>query len=480
MPPAAAWRVLKRHGLNRLAWIDKPTGRAAHRISRKQPHTHRQLASTQRWHGRARRETTACLGDFCDAVRSCSLAGERGLIAEGGVQKLRTLADICKKHDLDLDESLIAVWDAGFDDIDDPDARIPPKTLHRLLQRLDIESAKEQTKVAYWQQRLEMTRDEFARELDSLGVTLRPEMVKLPKGALKKLRKKYADAPPREETIDAPHEAIPAFVWHRVGNQPPISYLEEEDIIAIHQALVSDFANDKDPIAPPGVKEPGLIGSAVNRPRTSFGDELKYPTIEMAAAALMHSVVHNHCFFNGNKRTALVAMLTFLDHNSFIATCDEKELFRFTLNLARHNLVPSYYDNLPDREVLVAAQWIRAHSRAVEKGERPIPWLRLKRILNGYGCEFSTPSRGNRLNITRTVDAPQRRRRRQQQRTLRIQVQHAGDGQEVARNTISDIRRELELDEAHDVDSAAFYEAKALPDDFVKTYAKTLKRLGRI
>lgn len=395
------------------------------------------------------------------------------------VQKLRTLADICKKHDLDLDESLIALWDAGFDDVDDPDARISPKTVHRVLQSLDIESAKEQTKVAYWEQRLDMTRDELAKELDALNVTLPPEVIKLPKGALKKLRKKHADAPPREEPADAAPDVPPTFVWHRVGNQPPSSYLDEEDIIAIHHALVSDFSNDKDPIAPPGVKEPGLIGSAVNRPRTSLGGELKYPTIEMAAAALMHSIVHNHCFFNGNKRTALVAMLTFLDHNSFIATCDEKELFRFTLNLARHNLVPSHYDNLPDREVLVAAQWIRAHSRAVEKGERPIPWLRLKRILKSYDCEFSTPSRGNRLNITRTVEV-QKRRRRRQQRTLHIQVQYASDGQEVARNTISDIRRELELDEEHQVDSAAFYEAKALPDDFVKTYTKTLKRLGRI
>lgn len=397
----------------------------------------------------------------------------------GRVRKLRTLTDICKKHDLDLDESLIALWDAGFDDIDDPDVRIPPKTVHRVLRSLDIESAKEQTKVVYWEQRLDMTRDELAKELDVLNVTLPPEVIRLPKGALKKLRKKHADAPQREEPVNDEPDVPPTFVWHRVGNQSPSSYLDEGDIIAIHQALVSDFANDKDPIAPPGVKEPGLIDSAVNRPRTSFGEELKYPTIEMAAAALMHSIVHNHCFFNGNKRTALVAMLTFLDRNSFIATCDEKELFRFTLNLARHKLVPSHYDNLPDREVLVAAQWIRAHSRAAEKGERPIPWLRLKRILNSYGCEFSTPSRGNRLNITRTVEV-QKRRRRRQQRSLHIQVRYAGDGQEVARNTISDIRRELELDDEHQVDSAAFYEAKALPSDFVKTYAKTLKRLGRI
>lgn len=394
------------------------------------------------------------------------------------MQQLRTLADICKRHSLDLDEALLTLWDQGFDEVDDPDERIPPQMLKGVLQNLDIENIREQTKVAYWENRLGMSREAFARELETLGVVLRPRVSRLPKGALKKLRKKHIDVPIRVKPPAAAPVIPPPFEWHQVGRQSPSSYLNEEDIVAIHRALVDDFASTADPIAPPGVKEPGLIGSAVNRPRTSFGDELKYPTIEMAAAALMHSIVHNHCFFNGNKRTALVAMLTFLDDNSLIVTCDEGELFRFTLKLAGHNLVPNHYDNLADREVLEAARWIRSHSRAVQKGERPIPWHRLKRILRNYDCEFNTPNRGNRLNITRTVEIQKRWRR--QPRTLHIQVQYAGDGQEVGRNTISDIRRDLELDEDHHIDSAVFYEAKALPDDFVKTYAKTLRRLGRI
>ena len=396
------------------------------------------------------------------------------------MQNPRTLAAICKRHDLDLDETLIAVWDAGFDTIDDPDTPIPAKMLRRVLQSLDIEGSKKQSNVAYWEHRLGMTREQLAEELATLDIVLPPAKRRLPPGAQKKLRRKYFDTPAPATTADVQLEPSPPFAWRLVGSQTPSSYLVEEDILAIHAALVADFANAADPIAPPGVKEPRLIDSAVHRPLTSMGNELKYPTVELAAAALMHSLVHNHCFFNGNKRTALVAMLTFLDRNGHMAHCDETELFRFTLNLARHRIVPNHYDNLADREVLEAAQWIRAKSRPFETGDRTIPWLRLKRILRRYGCEFTSPTRGNRLNITRTIHQPQRRRRRRPPRTLHSQVKFASDGHDVMPHTIRSIRLKLELAEEHGIDSGDFYEEKAIPDDFVKKYAKTLHRLGRI
>lgn len=395
------------------------------------------------------------------------------------MQNPRTLAGICKRHDLDLDETLIALWDAGFDAIDDPDAPIPAKLQRQVLQHLDIEASKKQRNVAHWEQRLGMTRDEFTRDLATLDVTLSPGKSKLPKGALKKLRRKYPDSPAPDTPAEVPLEPSPPFVWHRVGSQAPSSYLVEDDILAIHNALVEDFANAADPIAPPGVKEPGLIGSAVHRPLTSIGEERKYPSVELAAAALMHSLVHNHCFFNGNKRTALVAMLTFLDRNGYMAHCDETELFRFTLNLARHRLVPNHYDNLADREVLEAAQWIRANSRPFETGDRTILWRRLKQTLRRYGCDWEPASRGNRLHITRTINPPGRRRRRKP-RTLQFQAKFASDGHDVMPNTIRSIRQRLELAEEHGVDSGDSYEEKATPDDFVKKYTKTLHRLGRI
>src|SRR5258708_5521281 len=88
-----------------------------------------------------------------------------------------------------------------------------------------------------------------------------------------------------------------------------------EDVVAIHESLVADFAAAADPIAPPGIRTRALHESAVNRQLTSHGDRLKYPDPISNAATLTFGICNDHPFHNGNKRTALVAMLVHLDKN---------------------------------------------------------------------------------------------------------------------------------------------------------------------
>ena len=61
--------------------------------------------------------------------------------------------------------------------------------------------------------------------------------------------------------------------------------MTEDEVMRIHFELVKDFADGPDPIEPSGVRTESLLASAVFRPQTSLGDVLKYPTVEMAAAA---------------------------------------------------------------------------------------------------------------------------------------------------------------------------------------------------
>ena len=102
-----------------------------------------------------------------------------------------------------------------------------------------------------------------------------------------------------------------------IGKEQPIDYLTAGDIAKIHWVLVDDFSQSKDPIDPPGVRSQGLLESAAHRPRTALGTTDKYPTVAMAGAALLHSIVLNHAFHNGNKRTALVSTLVFTDRNGY-------------------------------------------------------------------------------------------------------------------------------------------------------------------
>ena len=403
------------------------------------------------------------------------------------MSKPLTVAQLAKKADVDLDETLVTLWDVGISHVTGPEDVIPPKSVKIAERALEIENPKEQTRIDYWIEKTGLSRKEFVERVSQLGVHIQPKMRKLPKGGLRKVKRlflhgEHTQAPSTKDADSADGEVaeLPVHVWEDIGNRRAIVYLSEEEVLHIHDALVADFVNSEDPISPPGLRDINLFSSDVARPQTALGDEFKYPTVEMAAAALMHSVILNHCFNNGNKRTGLVSMLAFLDKNSMIATCSEDELFRFTLQVAQHRLVPPHYDQLADREVAEIAYWIKSHSRRVTKGERPIPWRRLRRILNGFDCELTpAPGKGNRIDIRRRIEESGLLGRKKA-KFLSTQVAWAGDGTTVERNTLNYIRSELRLNEENGIDSKVFYEAEAEPDDFIQAYRTVLRRLGRL
>lgn len=197
----------------------------------------------------------------------------------------------------------------------------------------------------------------------------------------------------------------------------------------------------------------------------------------MAGAALLHSLVLNHAFYNGNKRTGIVCLLVFLDKNLFMPTCSESELFKLTLNVAQHGLVPLHWDNLADREVLKIAEWINKNSRKIQKGDRPLDWLKLKRILKSFDCKFTHANVGNRIDISRKVKRSRFGRKHSDE--LNASVGFRNDGTEAGINTVHYVRSKLELDEDHGVDSKVFYEAEDEPDDFIQRYRTLLRKLAQ-
>ena len=85
----------------------------------------------------------------------------------------------------------------------------------------------------------------------------------------------------------------------------------------------------------PGVREFGLIESAVARPGTSVFGADAYPDLWTKAAALMHSIIANHPFLDGNKRTGLVAAVVFLARNGVdVGRLDEDATFDLVMAVA--------------------------------------------------------------------------------------------------------------------------------------------------
>lgn len=86
------------------------------------------------------------------------------------------------------------------------------------------------------------------------------------------------------------------------------------------------------------LRDRGLLESAVARPQASAFGADAYPDLASKAAALLHSLVFNHAFVDGNKRTAVLATLVFVDLNGYVIRWDQREALDFVLRLADHQV----------------------------------------------------------------------------------------------------------------------------------------------
>ena len=100
-------------------------------------------------------------------------------------------------------------------------------------------------------------------------------------------------------------------------------YLQLEDLFTFIRALK---------IGP--VRDAGLLDSSLARPRsTVFGSDA-YPTLQLKAAALLHSLVKNHSLVDGNKRLAWLATVVFLDINAHAVNLTDDEAFDLVWEIA--------------------------------------------------------------------------------------------------------------------------------------------------
>lgn len=128
-----------------------------------------------------------------------------------------------------------------------------------------------------------------------------------------------------------------------------MDYLTPQQVLFIHYRLIEATGGSH------GVRDLGALQAAVARPKATFeGDDL-YPDLFAKAAALMESIIKNHPFVDGNKRTAITAAGIFLQRNGCRLQAAQDELYRFTMAMAAGSA-----------KVKDAEEWIRAHANRIE------------------------------------------------------------------------------------------------------------------
>ena len=99
-----------------------------------------------------------------------------------------------------------------------------------------------------------------------------------------------------------------------------------------------------------GVRDEGLLESALEAAFSGFGDQEFYPSKEEKGARLGYNLISNHAFVDGNKRIGMYVMLTFLEVNGIHMDCTNDDVSEVGLAVASGKMD---YDTL--------LQWVKDH-----------------------------------------------------------------------------------------------------------------------
>lgn len=121
-------------------------------------------------------------------------------------------------------------------------------------------------------------------------------------------------------------------------------YLTLGEVLHLHDRVIAQSGGGE------GVRDLGVIESAVAQPRATFDDRDLYPTLAAKAVALCYSLIHGHGFVDGNKRVAHAALEVFLVLNGAELQAEVDEQERVFLDLAAGRMTRDAF-----------GAWVEAH-----------------------------------------------------------------------------------------------------------------------
>ncbi|MEB3290164.1 MAG: type II toxin-antitoxin system death-on-curing family toxin [Leptolyngbya sp.] len=102
-----------------------------------------------------------------------------------------------------------------------------------------------------------------------------------------------------------------------------------DEVLILHDDQIATYGGTT------GLRDVGLLDSALAQPMATFGGELLHPTLADQAAAYLYHLSRNHPFVDGNKRTAFAVMDAFIEANGYRLTLSDDEAYDLVLQVAQ-------------------------------------------------------------------------------------------------------------------------------------------------
>jgi death on curing protein len=109
-------------------------------------------------------------------------------------------------------------------------------------------------------------------------------------------------------------------------------FLSISQVLDIHQDEINSFGGTS------GVRDEGLLDSALAQPQATFFGELLHPTIGEQAAAYLYHLAMNHPFIDGNKRTAFAVMDTFITLNGYSLNLSQEQAYNLVIRVVQKEI----------------------------------------------------------------------------------------------------------------------------------------------
>lgn len=108
--------------------------------------------------------------------------------------------------------------------------------------------------------------------------------------------------------------------------------ISKESVLKIHELSIAKYGGSE------GIRDKGLLESALARPYQTFDGANLYPTTYEKAAAVAESLIINHPFVDGNKRTGFLTMLAILSEGNLVMTVPNDAIYDFTIAISTGEL----------------------------------------------------------------------------------------------------------------------------------------------